>query len=323
MESINPVEDVVEFVDEQSLRARVWDRRAAGTALLSRQLGESREGGEDSGAALDALLAAVEAHRGLLSFDLGGRGSVLGRVAFPFKWLQRRLLRSYIAQQEAFNDYVLDFLRVLALDRKSEPRAQRLCDGTCTAAVEAQAPELAAVMLRHVERGSAADTGLGPISSSRGLAGLAEFFSGCHLVLGAGPGSHEIVSGVSAHGADGVVLAHCSACQAAARSLGVRVADGDLPDYLSAIARYQPDGLALVSVVERLSPEELAGLFRLLGGTLPAGSRVALVTPSLATHVRRLLHEPHSEGPFHAHSVELLAGLATASEFEVLGVTFL
>jgi hypothetical protein len=202
----------------------------------------------------------------------------------------------------------------------ADPRVEpAICDGHLGRSLPdpgVRAVERQAVLLRASGRpGTAARI---TISGS-----LVTAFSGCQLVLGAGPGVVESLARLRDHGVPALALTPCPQCQAAARRAGLRVADGDAAAYFAGDNSLGADGAVLYHVVERLTPGNTVSLLRSVRVALPAGAPLAVVGASPGSHVDsaighvRFLHE------LRFYPVDFLSKLAAAAGFEVLGVSLL
>lgn len=307
------LEEPLELPGAAALRVRVLERRSQGTAVLAEQTPGARAA-HPAPTSLDALVARLEAHRGLLWFDLRAPASGWSRLFTPFKLLQRRVLRSYLVQQDAFNSYALDFLRALAAEQR-RPSACGCDLEPDSLGPEARAPERQALLLRA--SGRQATTGPVAISAS-----LVSLFAGCRLVLGAGRGIAEALVRLRDHGVPALALTSCPGCQRAARRAGLRVAEGEVTAYFTGDNSFGADGVVLSHVVERLTPADTVGLLRRLRAGLPPGAPLAIVGASTRMHVDQALGRAALPEDLRLYPVEFLSKLAAASGFEVLGVSF-
>lgn len=311
------VPDALELPGATAVRHRVMARRATGSALLDEQTRGVRPE-ERPKTELEALIAQAEAHRGLLWFDLAGPSRGVVRLLTPFKRLQRRLMRSYLVQQDAFNTYAIEFLRVLA----AAQRRQDVC--VCEAAgseAEGPAPRQQALLLRVSTHQDAVHPGVERLVRAQPAPGLAAFFEGCRLVVGAGQGVTDALSLLRQHGLDALALSRCPSCQGAARRAGLRVAEGEATDYFAGRNAFGADGVVLSHVVEHMAPAETVGLLRRVRAVLPPGGPLAIVNATTSAHLDLALGRGRTGEDLRLYPVEFLSKLAAASGFDVLGLS--
>ncbi len=89
------------------LRRMILERRLHAEASVDKSRGNGTGIENSSGARLQQLREELDSYRNVLEFDLASPMPVLGGPLTSFKRLIRRMFRSYIARQSAFNTYSL------------------------------------------------------------------------------------------------------------------------------------------------------------------------------------------------------------------------
>jgi Methionine biosynthesis protein MetW len=337
-----PKPELEKIADEKRLRQIVAERRSTGTAAAAPPLC-SHLPPPSTKVALRRLLARMDDHRDILDFSLESPLPVVGPAISRGKGLLRRLMRTYLDRQSAFNAFLLEMGRLLALeqDRRLTLVESRLArmeellgsptsladqtpagDGRSTTQVLVARKAGAAILswdsLPAPSLAEAREpTGSPCLRPTNALGSTGDPLTRClclfedrKFVLAAGCGSDDFLALLQDKGVRSMGVDYCPACVDKTRDRGATVLPGGILDYLSKAGEGPLDGLVCANLIEHHAPADVVRLLTLANRAMPIGSPLVIASS-----------RPAAVGPDdllgQRYPLDILVPLAQVSGFEV------